>query len=162
MVDKEEPSHLARLRNPSGCHYIWGTRVSVVLKKKNKEETERIRQPLHKPPGNHGPSNKPGTHTVWKSKGKKQDRRVSMSVPSCKGTLLQGSGRPWYRGYGTTQEQRAWLFGQLSSVVQTTMTASSCNHGHLHLYSNQLSFTSNYEANFNWKDGCWAPPPSNK
>ena len=29
-----------------------------------------------------------------------------MSVPSCKGTRLQGSGRPWYRGYGTTQEQR--------------------------------------------------------
>ena len=29
-----------------------------------------------------------------------------MSVPSCKGTPLQGCGRPWYTGYGTAQEQR--------------------------------------------------------
>ena len=24
-----------------------------------------------------------------------------MSVPSCKGTPLQGCGRPWYRGYAS-------------------------------------------------------------
>ena len=48
-----------------------------------------------------------------------------MSVPSCKGTLLQGCGKPWYRGYGTTQEQRTWLYGQPPGVVQTTMIASS-------------------------------------
>ena len=63
-----------------------------------------------------------------------------MSVPSCKGTLLQGCGRPWYRGYGTTQEQRTWLFGQPPEVIKTTTTASSC--------SNQLRLSSNYEANF--------------
>ena len=48
-----------------------------------------------------------------------------MSVPSCKGTLLQGCGKPWYRGYGTTQEQRTWLYGQPPGVVQTTMIACS-------------------------------------
>ena len=58
-------------------------------------------------------------------KGKKQDSKASMSVPSCKGTLLQGCGKPWYRGYGTTQEQRTRLNGQPPSLVQTTMTASS-------------------------------------
>ena len=56
---------------------------------------------------------------------KKQDRKVCMSVPSYKGTRLQGCGRPWYRGYGTTQEQRTWLYGQPPGVVQTTKTASS-------------------------------------
>ena len=41
-----------------------------------------------------------------KNKREKQDRKVSISVPSCKGNPLQGCGRPWYRGYGTAQEQR--------------------------------------------------------
>ena len=44
-----------------------------------------------------------------------------MSAPSCKGTR----GKPWYRGYGTTQEQRTWLYGQPPGVVQTAMIASS-------------------------------------
>ena len=54
-------------------------------------------------------------------KGKKQNKKECMSVPSCKGTLFQGHGKPWYRGYCTTQEQRTRLYGQPPSVVQTTI-----------------------------------------
>ena len=56
------------------------------------------------PPGTRGQSNKSTTYTVWENKGKKQGKKVSMSEPLCKGTLLQGCRRSWYRGYGTTQE----------------------------------------------------------
>ena len=46
-------------------------------------------------------------------------------------------------GHGTEamaqpKSREHWLFGQPPDVVQTTTTARSCNHGHLHLtYSNQ-------------------------
>ena len=65
-------------------------------------------------------------------------------------------------GHGTEamaqpKSREHWLFGKPPGIVQTTMTASSCNHGHLHWYSNQLRLTSKYEPNFNWKDGCQAP-----
>ena len=54
-VNKEEPSHRARLRNPSGCHYISRTDSSSGSEEKEiikKRIDKKIRQTLDKPPGN--------------------------------------------------------------------------------------------------------------
>ena len=64
------------------------------------------KQLLGKPPGIHGQSIKSASHTVRKSKRKKHDMKVIMSVSSRKGIQIQECGRPYYRGCGRTQEQR--------------------------------------------------------
>ena len=47
----------------------------------------------------------PNTH-FEENQEEDEKRKGCMSVPSYKGSWLQDSGRPWYRGYGTIHETR--------------------------------------------------------
>ena len=57
------------------------------------------------------------------------------STPSLWKALVQ---RLWH----SPEAENLGYYGQPPGVVQTKMTVSSCNHGHLHLYSKQLGLTS--------------------
>ena len=81
----------------------------MVLERKNKEKRKKIKRYKEvsswKTIRQQGPSNKPDQHTFEKSGGWWEEIGC-MSVPSYKGSWLQDSGRPWYRGYGTIHETR--------------------------------------------------------
>ena len=59
-----------------------------------------------------------------------------MSLPSRKGTPLQDVESHGTEAMAQPKSREHWLFDQPPGLVQTTATASSCNHYHLQLYSN--------------------------
>ena len=81
----------------------------MVLEMKKREARVKIKKeqenPSTIPPDILGPSSEPAQHTDRKGQEVSyNNRKVCLSVPSSKGTPIQESGRPWYRGYGTIQD----------------------------------------------------------
>ena len=74
-----------------------------------------------------------------------------MSVPSCNGTLLQGCGKPWYRGYGTTRSTT----GRSTDNNDCKFNAiiAICTYSPISWGLLQTMKPTSTE-----RSGCWAPP----